>query len=42
MYNSVVRMWKKHMIDEKGVDKAVQLNWMNDIMNEYKDYLSKK
>ena len=24
MYNSVVRMWKKHMIDEKGVDKAVR------------------
>ena len=28
MYNSVVRMWKKHMIDKKGVDKAVQLNWI--------------
>lgn len=34
MYNSVVRMWKKHMIDEKGVDKAVQLNWITAAQGE--------
>lgn len=34
MYNSVVRMWKKHMIDEKDVDKAVKLNWITAAQGE--------
>ena len=28
MYNSVVRMWKTHLIDEYGVDRAVKLVWI--------------
>ncbi len=28
MYNSVVRMWKKHLIDESGVDRAVKFGWI--------------
>lgn len=28
MYNTLVRMWKKHMIDEDGLDTAVKLNWI--------------
>jgi hypothetical protein len=34
MYASVCRMWKKHMIDEAGVDKAVKLNWITAAQGE--------
>lgn len=30
MYASILRMWKKHLINEAGVDKAVKLGWITE------------
>lgn len=34
MYNSVIRMWKKHLIDEAGVDRAVKFGWITEAQAE--------
>ena len=30
MYNTLLRMWKKHKIDEAGIDEAVTKGWITE------------
>lgn len=30
MYNTLLRMWKKHKIDEDGIDAAVAKGWITE------------
>lgn len=30
MYNTLLRMWKNHLLDDENIDKAVTLNWITE------------